>query len=36
MVQTEFLIELQKSWEKATKLIKIAKQAMKRQFNKKN
>jgi len=29
MVQTEFLIELQRSWEKATKLIEIAKQARK-------
>ena len=31
----EFLIRLQKSWKKATKSIKIAKEAIKRQFNKK-
>ena len=31
----EFLIELQQSWEEATKLIKIAKEAMKKQFDKK-
>jgi len=35
MVQTEFLIELQQSWEKATKSMEIAKEAMKRQYNKK-
>ena len=35
MVQTEFLIELQQSQEKATKSIEIAKEAMKRQYNKK-
>jgi len=31
----EFLIELQRSWEEATKSIEIAKEAMKRQFDKK-
>ena len=31
----EFLIGLQRSWEEATKSIEIAKEAMKRQFNKK-
>jgi len=31
----EFLIRLQKSWEEATKLMEMAKEAMKRQFNKK-
>jgi len=31
----EFLIGLQRSWEEAMKLIEIAKEAMKRQFNKK-
>jgi len=31
----EFLIGLQKSWEEATKAIDIAKEMMKRQFNKK-
>ena len=31
----EFLIGLQKSWEKATKSMEIAKEAMKRQFDKK-
>ncbi len=41
MVQTkfpkleEFLIRLQRSWKKATKSIKIAKEVIKRQFNKK-
>ena len=41
MVQTEFLklenflIKLQRSWKEATKLIEIAKEAIKRQFNKK-
>jgi len=41
MVQTkfpkleEFLIRLQRSWEEATKSIEIAKEVMKRQFNKK-
>jgi len=41
MVQTEFprleefLIELQKSWEQATKLMKEAQKNMKRQFDKK-
>jgi len=34
-VQMEFLIRLQRSWEEATKLIEIAKKAMKRQFDKK-
>jgi len=33
-VQIEFLIELQRSWEEATKLIEIAKKVMKRQFDK--
>ena len=31
----EFLIGLQKSWEEATKLMNIAKEIMKRQFDKK-
>ena len=31
----DFLIRLQKSWEKATKLMKMAKEAIKRQFDKK-
>ena len=31
----EFLIGLQRSWEKAIKLMEISKEAMKRQFNKK-
>jgi len=31
----EFLISLQKSWEKATKAMNIAKEMMKRQFDKK-
>jgi len=31
----EFLTRLQRSWKKATKLMEIAKEAMKRQFNKK-
>jgi len=31
----EFLVELQRSWEEATKSIEIAKEAMKKQFNKK-
>jgi len=31
----EFLIGLQRSWEEATKLMEIAKEAMKKQFNKK-
>ena len=41
MVQTkfpkleEFLIRLQRSWKEVTKSIKIAKQVIKRQFNKK-
>ena len=30
----EFLIELQRSWEEATKLIEMAKKVMKRQFDK--
>ena len=41
MVQTEFqkleefLIELQRSWEEATKSIEIVQDAIKKQFNKK-
>ena len=31
----EFLIRLQRSWEEATKSMKMAKEAMKRQFDKK-
>ena len=31
----EFLISLQKNWEEATKAIDIAKEMMKRQFDKK-
>jgi len=31
----EFLIELQKSWKKATKSMKIVSETMKKQFNKK-
>ena len=31
----EFLIELQKSWEEATKAIKAAQEMMKKQFDKK-
>ena len=31
----EFLIGLQKSWEEATKTIEIAKETMKKQFDKK-
>jgi len=31
----EFLKELQRSWEKAIKLMEIAKKAMKKQFDKK-
>ena len=31
----EFLIELQKSWKKATKAIEIVQEAMKKQFDKK-
>ena len=31
----EFLIELQRSWEKATKSMDTAQKAMKKQFNKK-
>jgi len=31
----DFLKELQRSWEKVKKSIEIAKEAMKRQFNKK-
>ena len=31
----EFLIGLQRSWEEATKLMEIAKKAMKKQFDKK-
>ena len=31
----EFLTRLQRSWKKATKLIEMAKEAMKRQFDKK-
>ena len=31
----EFLIKLQKSWKEATKLIETAKEAMKKQFDKK-
>ena len=31
----EFLVKLQKSWEKAKKLIEMAKKAIKKQFNKK-
>jgi len=31
----EFLVELQKSWEEATKSIEITKEAMKKKFNKK-